>query len=154
MDCLEFQGNMIQYVNGELSFKDKEQFMEHVRSCDECRDELEIYYIILNSMRQMDDEVQLTDDFHGEYLAQLLSTEAELFVRKRSRARRRIALPVVVGATVLLTGLSREQNVVTWDRNHSVYEMKFRFSENERHRMYDQNVTDEILFELMEKLDE
>ena len=154
MDCLEFQGKMIRYVNGELTFKEKEQFMEHVRSCDECRDELEIYYIILNSMRQMDEEVQLTDDFHGEYLAQLLRTEAELFVRKRSRARRRIALPVVVGATVLLTGLSREQNITTWNRSQSVYEMKFRFSEIERHRMYDKNVTDDILIELMEKLNE
>lgn len=154
MDCLEFQGKMIRYVNGELTFKEKEQFIEHVRSCDECRDELEIYYIILNSMRQMDEEVKLTDDFHGEYLAQLRSTENEIFIRKRSRARRRIALPMVVGTAVLLVGLSREQDQETWERKESIYEMKFHFSEQENHRMYENQVTDETLLKIMEKLNE
>ncbi len=45
MTCLEFQGLVIRYIKGELSYKEKEDFMEHLSVCEDCKEELEIYYI-------------------------------------------------------------------------------------------------------------
>jgi len=180
MTCLEFQGMMIQYINGELTYKEKERFIEHVSSCEECKDELEIYYIILNSMKQMDEDGQLSDDFHGDFLNQLSDTERELILRKRGKIRRRVAFPMMVGATMVATGVnlpsdaalspegavpqeaslvreavmmtSEEQPVVVKNLEKSTFEMKFRFSDEERHRMYEANITEQTLLDLLENM--
>lgn len=149
MTCMEFQGLMIRYINGELSYKEREQFIEHAEACEECREELEIYYIILTSMRQMDADEQISDDYHQEYLDHLAETKNELIARKKASKRRRIAFPAVVGATVLFTGLSTSEG----ESGHpagpsSAFEMKFRFNMDERHRMYEPEVDEEILVKL------
>lgn len=151
MNCLDFQGMMIPYINGELSDKQKEQFMEHIGGCADCKEELEIYYIILTSIKQMDEDSQMSDDFHAEYLKLLKRTEKELARRRKERIRRRIAFPMLVGAAVLLTGLSVTNGGPEQEyEEKSNFEMKFRFSENPRHRAVPPNVTEEKLAELME----
>ena len=151
MTCLEFQGLMIRYINGDLSYKEKEQFMEHVAGCENCKEELEIYYIILTSMKHMDEDKQLSDDFHQDFLTRLKRTRAELAARKRSQIGRRIAFPVMVGAIVLLTGLELEGEEETEIQSH--FEMKFHFYRNERHRMSQPNITEQKILEILENLE-
>lgn len=149
MTCLEFQGLMIRYINGELSYKEKEKFMEHVESCADCKEEMEIYYIILTSMKQLDEDRQLSDDFHAEYLRHLKKTAEELASRRKARVRRRMAFPVVVGAAVLFTGLSiTDTEEMRPPVEPSTYEMKFRFYGDERHRMFEPAVTEQKINEL------
>lgn len=150
MNCLDFQGLMIPYVNGELSYRQKEQFMEHVKTCADCRDELEIYYIILTSIKQMDEDGQLSDDFHAEYAGLLARTEAELAKRRKARLRRRIAFPVLVGAAVMFTGLKTSGGDPAAGKMVSNFEMKFRFSDNPRHRVIPPNLTEDKLAEIIE----
>ncbi|MCX4316891.1 MAG: zf-HC2 domain-containing protein [Lachnospiraceae bacterium] len=151
MTCLEFQGLMIRYINGELSYKEKEPFMEHVAGCENCKEELEIYYIILTSMKQMDEDKQLSDDFHEDFLARLKRTRLELAARKRSKVGRRIAFPALVGAIVLLTGL--ELSGEEEPELNSRFEMKFHFYRNERHRMFTPNITEQKFLEMLEKIE-
>lgn len=179
MTCLEFQGLMIRYINGELSYKEKEQFIEHVSTCEECKDELEIYYIILNSMKQMDEDGQLSDDFHGDFLNQLTDTQRELILRKKGKIRRRVAFPMMVGATMVATGLNlptdatispeagipqeasmlqegvmaASEEPVPKMLKKSTFEMKFRFSDEERHRMYEANITEQTLLDILENME-
>lgn len=162
MTCLEFQGLMIQYINGELSYKDKESFMEHLSTCDDCKEELEIYYIILTSMKQMDDDMPLSENFHEDFLENLSATEHELLARRRGKRYRRIAFPAVVSTAMLLTGVSVASDteipgeniaVAVDSRSESHYEMKFRFNSEERHRMYHPKVTEQKILKLWEKLE-
>lgn len=46
MDCKEVQKNIAAFLNGELQDKDAEHFLNHIESCDECKEELSIQYLV------------------------------------------------------------------------------------------------------------
>ena len=46
MDCKEAKNKVNGYIEGTLTDKECSEFIEHVRSCPDCYDELETYYII------------------------------------------------------------------------------------------------------------
>lgn len=54
MDCKEAQQKIIPYINGELSARELEDFLWHIRNCRECYDELEIYYILYAGLSNLD----------------------------------------------------------------------------------------------------
>lgn len=46
MDCKEVQKNIAAFLNGELQGKDAERFLNHIKSCEECKEELSIQYLV------------------------------------------------------------------------------------------------------------
>jgi len=46
MDCKEVQKNIAAFLNGELQSKDAERFLNHIESCEECKEELSIQYLV------------------------------------------------------------------------------------------------------------
>ena len=63
MNCQETQSNVLNYINRKLDNEEITSFIEHIRECENCRDELEIYYITMIGMQQLDDGELLTADF-------------------------------------------------------------------------------------------
>lgn len=61
MTCKEAQAMVIPYINQELTIEELEPFLEHVRMCKECREELEIYYIAIVGVRQLDSEGDISN---------------------------------------------------------------------------------------------
>lgn len=55
MNCIRAQKLIKPYVDGELSGRELEEFLDHIESCSSCRDELVIYYAIDQSLRNKDD---------------------------------------------------------------------------------------------------
>ena len=157
MNCLDFQSEITRYINNELSFREKENFIAHLKTCDNCRDELEIYYIVMTSLRQMDNNTEITSDFKSSFEKNIKASERELVRRRYERLRLRITFPAVLSIVMLLTGLSvteedEESVAAATDSARSIYEMKFRFADQPSHITYDKEVDlDKILLEL-EKL--
>lgn len=46
MDCKRAQDCMERYIDGSIADYELEGFIQHIRGCSVCREELEIYYII------------------------------------------------------------------------------------------------------------
>ena len=46
MTCKEARKLIIPFIHDELSMEDTRDFLQHVRGCKACMDELEIYYIV------------------------------------------------------------------------------------------------------------
>lgn len=46
MTCKETRKLIIPFIHDELSMEDTRDFLEHVKNCKGCMDELEIYYIV------------------------------------------------------------------------------------------------------------
>ena len=46
-NCKEIQSRIESFEHGNLSLKDEEAFTNHILNCADCREEMEIYYIIL-----------------------------------------------------------------------------------------------------------
>ena len=46
-NCKEIQNMIDSFEHGNLSLKNEEVFTHHILNCNDCREEMEIYYIIL-----------------------------------------------------------------------------------------------------------
>lgn len=72
------------FINHKLNEADEKAFIEHIRSCKDCREELEIYYIMLIGMRQLDEGEELTADFKKR-LTDEIDCRYEAIERRRKR---------------------------------------------------------------------
>ncbi len=54
MTCKEAEKMVMPYINCELGEKELETFLNHVRTCDSCKEELEIYYTVAVGLKQLD----------------------------------------------------------------------------------------------------
>ncbi len=53
MQCIQATKMIPGFIDGELSYKELEQFMEHIEECESCREELSIQFLVevgLNSL--------------------------------------------------------------------------------------------------------
>ena len=138
MECSEFQKNIQPFIYGQLSMLKEEEMLEHLLTCKECNEELEIYYTIINCIKELDGKLETSDNYHGEYNDFIEKTRRGIRKYKKNRFRRRIAFPGVVGAAVLFTGLSVNMEVQnnTRENNESRtfidndLSMRFRFNDS------------------------
>lgn len=65
MTCLEAEKMVNPYINNELSISELQDFMEHIENCENCREELEIYYMVDVGLKKLDEE-QGTYDIVGD----------------------------------------------------------------------------------------
>lgn len=91
-NCKEIQSRIESFEHGNLSLKDEEAFTNHILNCADCREEMEIYYIILYGLE--DDSEKRTEnsrysayldafDFTGLVEQKLKDSEAKcLFLRQ------------------------------------------------------------------------
>ena len=55
MTCREAQRLVMPYINGSITDSELEEFLKHIDSCSECREELEIYFTVDVGIRQLDE---------------------------------------------------------------------------------------------------
>ena len=116
----------------------EEEMLEHLLTCKECNEELEIYYTIINCIKELDGKLETPDNYHVEYNDFIEKTRREIRKYKKNRFRRRIAFPGVVGAAVLFTGLSVNMEVHNNARENNEsrtfidndLSMRFRFNDS------------------------
>ncbi len=104
MDCREAQALIMPFIEGKLSDEQTEKFLDHIDQCTDCYDELEVYYIVMVGVKQLDDEEHLIVDFNGD-LKKYIDYKKEQLARKHSRAARiRGALAAVLVLIVTVAG--------------------------------------------------
>lgn len=54
MECLEAIRLIKPYIDNELDPEKEEQFLQHIRTCKSCYDELELNYNVKRSLNQLD----------------------------------------------------------------------------------------------------
>ncbi len=96
MTCLEAQSKIITYIDYNLDKEQKIEFLKHIQCCENCREELDIYYTIIEGMRQMDSNIPLTKGF---------SEKLELRIRHDLKQNRQIKNLIRSLAIVLLVGI-------------------------------------------------
>ena len=138
MECSEFQKNIRPLIYGQLNMPKKEEMLGHLLTCKECNDELEIYYTIINCIKELEGKLETSDNYHGEYNNFIEKTKRDIKKYKNRMLRRRVAFPGVVGAAVLFTGLSVnmevENNVRENNESRTFIDndlsMRFRFNDS------------------------
>lgn len=138
MECGEFQKNIQPFINDKLGMRKKEEMIGHLLSCKECNDELEIYYTIINCLKELEGKLETSDNYHGEYKEFIEKTKKAIHKYKSNMLRRRIAFPGIIGAAVMFTGISvnteTDIKVNETSENRTFIEndlnMRFRFSDS------------------------
>lgn len=55
MDCQQIERLIVPYIENELADEQLEQFLEHVETCKDCQEELEINFMVALGLKQLDD---------------------------------------------------------------------------------------------------
>jgi len=106
MDCKRVMELMTRFINERLDNDDVHGFLEHIDSCPECREELEVNYSLMTAMKQLDEDVDLSDDYIGELNQKIETCYLDELKRKRACIRRRIVLGVVIVLLILQGGIT------------------------------------------------
>lgn len=55
MTCREAEHLVMPYINGSITDEELEEFLKHIEHCENCREELEIYFTVDVGIRQLDE---------------------------------------------------------------------------------------------------
>lgn len=83
MNCNEARKYVSQFVDDELNIREADQFLRHIETCAECRDELDIYYTMSKALELIDSNEHQTFDFR-----KMLGTQIHSVKRRIHRIRR------------------------------------------------------------------
>ncbi|MBB5263809.1 hypothetical protein HNP82_000907 [Catenibacillus scindens] len=87
MDCREAQALIVPFIEGKLTDEQTETFIQHIENCTDCYDELEVYYIVMVGVKQLDEDEHMLVDFKGD-LKKYISYKKEQIAKKHSRSTR------------------------------------------------------------------
>ena len=83
MTCLEAQSNIMAFVDKKLDDDSTQNFVRHMKHCDNCAEELEIYYTLIVGMRQLDNNEELSHNFKKDLYDELTRIENKAKNAKR-----------------------------------------------------------------------
>ena len=71
MNHLEAQSHIMPFINGQIPPEKQEEFVMHMNNCPKCHEELEVYYILLNGMKQLDNNERISGNLSKDLDVQL-----------------------------------------------------------------------------------
>jgi len=116
---MKAQSLITPFINDKLNLKETEEFIDHVQSCPECREELEVYYALLTAMKQLDEDKTLSDDYNMELSSKLERAQEKIIHAKFTYYRKKGVLLLVILLIVFLTSFrytsinKEKENIVT-----------------------------------------
>ncbi len=116
MDCKRVMELMTQFINEQLDAGNVQAFLDHIDSCPECREELEVNYSLMTAMKQLDEGTDLSDNYIEELNRKIEKCYLDELKRKRSCVRRRIVLGVVVLLLLFMNGVTVKETRREEDR--------------------------------------
>ena len=143
MTCLEAQSSIIAYIENRLE-KDKQiEFLKHVKNCNDCMEELDIYYTMIEGMHQMDSNLPITRDFRAE-LEMRIEREFKQDRNKKSFVRSSVFIAVIAVLIFVIAGYINFLNILYEDEQKNIKEQQGDY--------YYSSYFDDVLFAPDEKI--
>lgn len=112
MNCIDVQGLIMPFINNKLSLEELERFLDHINSCPNCMDELEVYYVLISGMKQLDEERELSTNFHKDLINLLKESEEKVLHRKMLQIRKRVTLIFLITLVAVVSSIRIGELVV------------------------------------------
>ena len=109
MNCLEAQSKIVAFVEDKLEGGELLEFVRHVRGCENCAEELEIYYTLLVGMKQLDEDQELSTDFKTQ-MEEKLNIEYKHIQNRRKLTGSTIVIIIAAICTVGFLGYESLRN--------------------------------------------
>lgn len=106
MDCRIAQQKIMAYIERKLNDREMEEFVEHIRECKTCSEELEVYFTIHYALENLDDKGQESFDIKDLLEKDLEDAEHRISGRSILKFYRRlfVVLLTLITAVLLITG--------------------------------------------------
>ena len=101
MKCIETKGYVDAYINHALSERQQEEFIRHVKTCPDCFQELETYFIVDVALKHFDDKKWSTYD-----ISNLLQEDLDKRFRKRQQ-KKFMVIAVIILAVIFVLFVAR-----------------------------------------------
>lgn len=125
MNCIDAQRQIMPFINNELDINQLEDFINHVNYCPNCMDELEVYYVLLTSMKQLDEDKELSNDYHLDLMELISQSEERILHDKLVHIRKRVILIVMITIVAILSSFRIGEFVVEDVLPHEVKESDY-----------------------------
>lgn len=76
MECKEAEKLIRKFIDDELEYKESVQFMEHIKECENCKEELAIQFLVAEGMANLEEGV--TFDLQGELESRMKKEEKRM----------------------------------------------------------------------------
>lgn len=129
MTCIKAQAMITPFINNKLSIKELEDFLEHVNSCKDCREELEVYYALLTAMKQLDEDKNLSSNYSQELADKLIKTHEKVIHVRYTYYRKKIMLIFTMIFLAILIGLSYANKSAEKEGTESDFHIRILFRE-------------------------
>lgn len=96
MNCSRAQSMITPFIQDNLNLEDMEEFVDHVGSCQNCREELEVYYALLTAMKQLDEDKNISSDFSMELSRKLEESQEKVLHAKFTYYRKKVILVLTI----------------------------------------------------------
>lgn len=94
MDCKEVQANIDLFVKDKLDIRSMKEFLDHVDQCDDCMDELEVYFTLYTGMQILEEEKDTGINYRVDLERKLRRAEDLIRFERLHRLRKILILIV------------------------------------------------------------
>lgn len=102
MDCKTAQKMVTPYIKRELKDRELEEFIDHIRDCQECYEELEIYFTIYFALQKLDEEQNVSYNIQKMLKDDLRFAERRVRTRKLARVWSAVLMVLAEAALVMI----------------------------------------------------
>lgn len=112
MNCIDIQRLILPFINKKLDLNQLEEFIHHVNSCPNCMEELEVYYVLLEGMKQLDEDKELSNNFHEDLKNLIRESDDRILHDKFLHIRKRIILIIIISIVAVISSFRFGEYVV------------------------------------------
>ncbi len=105
MTCRETEELIEPFIQRCLSPEEKRGFLEHIRTCQECREELEICYMVYVGITGIDNDTLDTYDLLGALEQELERTEQQVLLHEKNLLVQYVMTTLAVVGMILCIGI-------------------------------------------------
>lgn len=109
MDCREAESLIVPFIKSELNMEKAKAFFEHIDGCKDCREELEVYYILLIGLQQLDEDSSGSLDLHGQFEEHLNKARIQVEKSHLYQFPKMVLLLALVGIMLVLATRGQEK---------------------------------------------
>lgn len=134
MNCREAQALINKYVHNELDLKSLEEFLLHVELCPDCMEELEVYYIVFQGFRRLDEDENIAVNYHDEFIHTLTANEDKIRHVRNVHIFRRVAFLllmfiIMIGSNFSMNLENAKDNLINRSEGESEFHLPIYFFE-------------------------
>ncbi len=97
MNCRETQKNISLFLEKKLELEQLEEFLEHIERCNDCKEELEVYYTLYTAMRILEEDTNYKNISYKIDLKRELERAKEKCKRaKRKKMQKSLFLYILI----------------------------------------------------------